>query len=81
MGRTSDHDAHLEWVRPTRSGRQAGCWVYVDAYTLRQALGEAGLDAALKAEDLEVLRTTMPAGKRVAQVLLKFRPRQPEASP
>ncbi len=73
-GGPADQDAHLEWVRPIRHGRQGGAKVYIDAWTLREALEAAGIDESTPIEDLEVMRKTMPHGNRNrAQVLLVFR--------
>jgi len=76
-GGESADDAHLGWVRPVRHGRQGGVKVYVDAYTLREALRAAGFPERTPFKDLEVLRKTMAHGTRGrAQVLLIFRLRR-----
>ncbi len=61
-GGESDQDVHVEWVQPVRHGREGGIRIYVDAYTLREALAAAGIPTDTPAEDLEVLRKTMAHG-------------------
>ncbi len=74
MGRVIADDARFEWVRPTRHGREAGCSVYIDTFTLREALRAAGIPEDTKPETLEVRRYVLKKGGATAQVLLKFRP-------
>ena len=68
-------DAHLEPTSLTRSGREAGAWVYVDAWTLRAALEAAGIPVSTSTRELEATRHVLEGHRSIAQVLLKIRRR------
>ncbi len=57
----------------TRSGREAGAWVYIDAWTLRTALEAAQIPASTPIRELEATRHVLGDRRRTAQVLLKIR--------
>lgn len=57
-------DVHGEWIRAARFAREGGLRVYVDAWTLREALEAAGIPTDTPVEDLEILRKTMAHGCR-----------------
>jgi len=67
-----------DWVRPQRSGRERGIWVYISERVLELALGEAGIDPAAS---LEIRRypTRDKCGR--GQVILRIRVERPEPPP
>ncbi len=72
-----NEDAYLEPTSLTRSGREAGAWVYLDAHTLKTALREAHIPEDTPVGDLEVIRHVLRKGGKDAQVILKIRVIEP----
>ena len=61
----------MEWASvKRRSGNGGGCWVYIDAFTLKSALKDANMPENC---ELEVRRYAIKDQNGIAKVLLKFR--------